>query len=104
MGEPIPIIGVLLFLDHSWNKKFTQLDRLLVQDNDNTDGQAADAFKNGHYALGNLLYYPADNVMVGGELQWGRRRELLGRVPRRRVQGAVLVQVQLLVQGRRIGP
>jgi hypothetical protein len=24
-------------------------------------------------ALGNLLYYPAPNVMVGGELQWGRR-------------------------------
>ena len=32
-----------------------------------------DAFKTGHYALGNLLYYPAPNVMVGGEFQWGRR-------------------------------
>ena len=27
----------------------------------------------GHYALGNLLYTPVPNVMVGGELQWGRR-------------------------------
>ena len=43
------------------------------QDNDNTDGQAPDAFKIGQYALGNLLYYPVPNVMVGGELQWGRR-------------------------------
>ena len=25
------------------------------------------------YALGNLLYYPVPNVMMGGELQWGRR-------------------------------
>jgi len=44
-----------------------------AQDNDNTDGQAPDAFRVGKYALGNLLYYPAPNVMMGGELQWGRR-------------------------------
>ncbi len=44
-----------------------------MQDNDNTDAQAPDAFSVGHYALGNLLYYPAHNVMFGGELQWGRR-------------------------------
>ena len=44
-----------------------------AQDNDNTDGQAPDAFKVGQYALGNLLYYPVPNVMMGGELQWGRR-------------------------------
>ena len=43
------------------------------QDNDNTDGQAPDAFRIGQYALGNLLYYPVPNVMMGGELQWGRR-------------------------------
>ena len=27
----------------------------------------------GKYTLGNLLYYPVPNVMIGGELQWGRR-------------------------------
>ena len=43
------------------------------QDNDNTDAQAPDAFRIGQYALGNVLYYPVPNVMVGGELQWGRR-------------------------------
>ncbi len=31
------------------------------------------AFKDGHYVSGNLLYYPVPGVMVGGELQWGRR-------------------------------
>ena len=35
--------------------------------------QAPDAFRIGQYALGNLLYYPVPNVMMGGELQWGRR-------------------------------
>ena len=42
-------------------------------DIENSDLQLASAFKAGHYAIGNLLYYPAPNVMMGGELQWGRR-------------------------------
>mgnify|MGYP007029212667 CR=1 FL=1 len=25
------------------------------------------------YASGNLLYYPAENLMLGGELMWGQR-------------------------------
>ena len=47
--------------------------KLHFNDVDNTDAQAAGAFKTGQYALGNLLYTPAPNVMMGGELQWGRR-------------------------------
>ena len=31
----------------------------------------------GHYALTNLLFYPTDNMMIGGELQWGRRENFL---------------------------
>ena len=57
----------------TWNKKFSSAVGYSWQDNDNTDAQAPDAFRRGHYALGNLLYYPVPNVMVGGELQWGRR-------------------------------
>jgi hypothetical protein len=72
-GEPIGITGLSLFLDHSWNEKFSTAIGYSRQDNDNTDGQAPSAFKNGQYAVGNLLYYPAQNFMVGGELQWGRR-------------------------------
>ena len=42
-------------------------------DIDNSDGQAADAFKKGQYALANLLYYPTPNVFLGPEIQWGKR-------------------------------
>jgi hypothetical protein len=73
LGEPLPIIGVVAFLDHTWNERFSSTVGYSLQDIDNTDGQAPNAFKTGHYALGNLLYYPVPNVMVGGELQWGRR-------------------------------
>ncbi len=44
-----------------------------MQDIQNSDAQAPDAFRTGHYALGNFLYYPVPNVMLGGEFQWGRR-------------------------------
>jgi hypothetical protein len=73
LGEPLPIIGVVAFLDHTWNQRFSSTFGYSLTDIDNSDGQAANAYKTGHYALGNLLYYPVPNVMVGGEFQWGRR-------------------------------
>ena len=74
LGEPIPIVGIVAFLDHTWNEKFSSTVGYSSQDNDNTDAQAPNAFKVGQYALGNLLYYPVPNVMMGGEFQWGRRK------------------------------
>jgi hypothetical protein len=73
VGEAIPIVAYSIFLDHTWNKTLTSAIGYSWQDNDNTDAQAPDAFRVGKYALGNLLYTPAPNVMMGGELQWGRR-------------------------------
>ena len=34
--------------------------------------------KSGQYSLGNILYYPAPNVMVGTEIPRGPAQELLG--------------------------
>jgi hypothetical protein len=73
VGVPLPIIGIVAFLDHTWSEKFSTTVGYSMQDIDNSNGQAANAFRRGDYALGNLLYYPAPNVMVGGEFQWGRR-------------------------------
>jgi hypothetical protein len=72
-GKPLPIVGVVAFVDHKWNDKFATAIGYSLTDIDNTDAQSPDAFKTGHYALGNLTYTPVPNVMVGGELQWGRR-------------------------------
>jgi hypothetical protein len=72
-GRPIPITGWMAFIDHTWSDRFTSSFGYSYQNNDNTDGQAPDAFKVGQYMLGNLLYNPAPNMMVGGELQWGQR-------------------------------
>ena len=74
LGKPIPIVGIVAFVDHTWNERFTSAVGYSSQDNDNTDAQAPSAFKIGQYALGNVLYTPVPNVMIGGELQWGRRK------------------------------
>lgn len=39
----------------------------------NTNLQDPTAFHKGQYASTNLLWYPADKVMIGGELMWGKR-------------------------------
>ena len=72
-GEAIPVQGITAFLDHTWSEEFTSAVGYSWQENDNTSGQAPNAFRTGHYALGNVLYTPVPNVMVGAELQWGRR-------------------------------
>ena len=73
IGEALPILGVVLFFDYAWSEKFTSTIGYSMVDIDNSVGQGASAFKTGQYALVNLLYYPAKNVMMGPELQWGKR-------------------------------
>ncbi|HEY8225084.1 MAG TPA: DcaP family trimeric outer membrane transporter [Pyrinomonadaceae bacterium] len=76
-GVALPMWSLVAFLDHNWNKRFSTAIGYSFLDIDNSNGQAPNAFHRGHYALGNLLFYPIENVMVGGELQWGRRENFL---------------------------
>jgi hypothetical protein len=72
-GVPLPVLGVVAFLDHNWNKKFSTAAGYSLVNIWNTNGQLPDSFHQGDYALGNLLFYPVKNVMMGGEFQFGRR-------------------------------
>ena len=76
-GVALPVLGVVSFLDHNWSKRFSSSIGYSMVNIENSDGQAADAYRRGHYALTNLLFYPYENVMVGGEFQWGRRENFL---------------------------
>jgi DcaP outer membrane protein len=78
IGKALPIVGTAAFLDHVWSDRWTTSVGYSRQDIDNSNAQAGDAFKKGEYALANLLYTPVPNAMVGGELQWGRRKNLDG--------------------------
>lgn len=72
-GEALPVRGLVLFIDHAWSDRWSTSAGYSRVDIDNSDGQTPDAFKVGQYALGNLLYRPVPNVMMGSEFQWGRR-------------------------------
>jgi hypothetical protein len=72
-GEALPVLGIVAFYDHFWSDKFSSTFGYSRMDIDNSAGQAADAFKNGQYAVTNLLYYPVKDAMMGGEFQFGHR-------------------------------
>jgi hypothetical protein len=76
VGKALPIVGTSAFLDHVWSDRWTTSIGYSRQDIDNSNAQAGDAFHKGEYALANLLYSPVPNAMVGGEFQWGRRKNV----------------------------
>ena len=45
----------------------------------NTNFQEDTTFHKAQYASGNLLWTPVKNVMIGGEVLWGKRTDNLGQ-------------------------
>jgi len=72
-GVTLPLFSFETYLNHKWNEKFSSTIGYSMITITNSDGQTADAFRNGKYASTNLLYYPVPNVMAGVELQWIKR-------------------------------
>ena len=77
LGVPLPVLGVVVFVDQHWNKRFSSTVGYSLVKISNSDGQSPDAFMQGQYALLNLLYYPVENVMAGVEFQFGNRQNYL---------------------------
>ena len=73
LGVPLPLLGIVSFLDHNWGERFSSSAGYSLVNIWNSDAQLASDYHQGHYALGNLLFYPVKNVMMGGEFQFGRR-------------------------------
>ena len=73
VGKALPILGIVAFVDLNWSDVWTSTVGYSMVDIDNSDGQSADAFKRGQYALGNILYHPTPDVFFGPEIQWGKR-------------------------------
>ena len=74
VGQALQDIGLVLYLDHNWNSKWSTAAGYSRVDIDNSDLQAPSAYKSGQYASFNLLTTPAPNVMMGGEFQWTNRK------------------------------
>ncbi|HEV8479782.1 MAG TPA: DcaP family trimeric outer membrane transporter [Candidatus Eisenbacteria bacterium] len=72
-GVALPVTGAVAFLDHNWSKKASSSIGYSLVHIENSEGMPDDAFKTGHYALANVLFYPVTNLMWGVEGGWIRR-------------------------------
>jgi hypothetical protein len=72
-GVPLPLLGVVSFLDHNWSDRFSTSIGYSMLNIWNSNAQLPSDFHQGHYALTNLLYHPVKAVTMGGEFQFGRR-------------------------------
>ena len=72
-GVTLPVLGVVAFLDHTWNEHFTSSAGYSLVDIQNSNAQLPSDYHQGDYAVGNLLYHPIPRVTMGGEFQFGRR-------------------------------
>jgi len=73
VGDALPVQGLVLFIDHTWNEKYTTSAGYSRVDIDNSDLQAARAYKAGQYVDATVLCTPVKNVMAGVEFQWAHR-------------------------------
>ena len=74
-SRAVPLTGVSAYYDHYWNSMWSSSIGYSFTQVSNTDLQDPTAFHKGQYASVNLLAYPADKVMIGGELMWGKRSD-----------------------------
>ena len=72
VGEALPLLGLVAFLDHNWSDAFDQLGRLFEHRHRQLDAPGADAFRTASTRWQPALL-PGPNVMFGGEFQWGKR-------------------------------
>jgi hypothetical protein len=71
----VELLGLVAYYDHYWNDRWSSSIGYSSTQVDNESLQESTAFKKGEYASVNLLHYPARNILVGGELLWGKRED-----------------------------
>jgi hypothetical protein len=72
-GKALPVTGIVAFLDHTWNEKFSTSIGYSSTNIENTPAASPSAYKMGQYAIVNLVVTPFKNSMIAAEVQWGRR-------------------------------
>jgi outer membrane DcaP-like protein len=77
-AKAVPILGIVAYYDHYWNEQWSTSVGWSSITLDTTKGQDNDEFEDGQIAQINLLHYPSDRAMIGGELIWGERNDVGG--------------------------
>ena len=74
-AEAVELLGVSAYLDLQWSKRWSSAIGYSFTEVDNTNFQDPTAFQKGEYASANLLWTPADQILTGAELLWGKRTD-----------------------------
>lgn len=74
-AETVRSLAWFVWYDHFWSERWSSAVGYSEHRQGTLDGQFANAFRKGSYSSVNLLWYPAKNVTIGGELLWGRHEQ-----------------------------
>jgi outer membrane DcaP-like protein len=77
-AEAVPLLGLVAYYDHYWSEQWSTSVGWSSIKLDTTKGQSGSEFETGQIAQINLLHYPTNGVMIGGELIWGEREDVSG--------------------------
>ncbi len=72
-GYALPMMAGSLFVDHYWSEKMSSTVGYSMMDFDLAESSDSSSFKKGGYAIANVMFYPAKDVMWGVEYQYGSR-------------------------------
>ncbi len=73
LGVPLPVTGIVAFIDHTWNEKLSSSAGYSYVNIKNTETSEGNSFKTGNYAIANIIYTPVPKLMAVAELQYGTR-------------------------------
>lgn len=74
----VPLLGLVAYYDHYWNERWSTSVGWSTTRLDTTKGQDGGEFEDGQIAQINLLHYPVEGVLIGGEIIWGERNDISG--------------------------
>ncbi len=72
-GKALPVTGIVAWLDHTWSSRFSSSLGWSETHIENTTAGPANAYKEGQYAIANLVSTPFPNALAAIEFQYGRR-------------------------------
>ena len=73
--DGLPAAAGVLAYQHWWNRKWASTVGYSVVVIDNRSSEAGSDYHQGQYGMFNVRYYPAERVMLGGEVLYGVRED-----------------------------